>query len=96
MSDSAYIVLICPVCMKQVEDLDEGCGCWHKEYGGDVEAVSVAASVDPLALHAACIERSQELEEQKAAQAKRDKEREAWQALPKEERERIEAERWER
>lgn len=94
MSD--YEVMICPVCMKQVEygGYEEPTGHYHDEYAGIVQPVTVPASVDPHKLHAACIKVSGTLREQKDEESKRRKEREDWDALPQAEKDRILAERW--
>jgi len=90
-----YEILICPVCLTQIErDWETGADCYHRELGGNVEAVTVPASVLAKDLSDAVAAAQPKLKEEKEKEAKRRKEREAWEALPAEERERIKAEEW--
>lgn len=91
MPTQSYELLICPVCLKQVEwDAEYGSTCYHDEYG-EVEAVRVEAEPKGLtpARHLALFR----LQEQKREVSFREAERRWFANLPQEERERIDAER---
>jgi hypothetical protein len=50
MAPATYKLLICPVCLEQVEwDREEGSACFHAEYG-HVEAIEVSADPDQAQL----------------------------------------------
>lgn len=90
-----YEIKVCPVCLEQIEtDWETGADCYHREYGGNVEAVTVPASVLAKKLSEAIEAVQPKLEEQQQEEAERVKKREEWEALPEEERERLRAERW--
>lgn len=90
-----YEIKVCPVCLTQIEtDWETGADCYHQEYGGNVEAVTVPASVLAKKLSDAVKAAQPKLEEQRQEEAERRQRRAEWKALPKAERERIRAERW--
>lgn len=92
MSD--YQLLICPVCLSQVEDhSEEGAWCYHNGYG-HVEPMEVPVSVPAKDLSEAQNAAQPALEDSWEREAKRRKEREEWEALPSKEKERFKAERW--
>jgi len=88
---SHYSVLICPVCLEQVADDPEyGSSCYHDEYG-EVDAIRVMA--EPQGLVPARGLALFKLQENKRELAFREAERRWFANLPREERDRREAER---
>lgn len=53
MTRLTYTLLLCPVCLEQVEhDPEYGAGCYHEEYGGNVDAIEVEVlSLDRMDLY---------------------------------------------
>ena len=86
-----YEILVCPICGDQIhEDYEYGARCHHAEYG-EVEAVAV--KVEPKNLENVMALGRLRLQTQREDVAWREAERRVFLALPKEERERIKAER---
>lgn len=90
-----YEIMVCPVCLGQVEpEYEQPTGHYHEDYVGIVKPVTISASVLAKKLSEAIEVAQPKLEEQRQEEAERRKKRAEWEALPKEERERIKAERW--
>lgn len=90
-----YEIMVCPVCMEQVEPEYEGpTGHYHEDYAGTVGPVTIPASVLAKKLSDAVKAAQPKLEEQRQEEVGRVKKREEWEALPEAERERIRAKRW--
>lgn len=91
-----YKLLICPVCLEQVEPggFEDITACWHSEYGGEVEPMTVPAHVMASDLSVAKEAADPVLEQLLAKETPRREKREAWEALPQAEKDRIKAEEW--
>lgn len=90
-----YEIMVCPVCLEQVEPEHEGpTSHYHEDYVGTVEPVTVPASVLAEKFLDAVEAAWAKLEEQWQEEAERREKRAEWKALPEAERERIRAERW--
>lgn len=91
-----YELLICPVCLEQVEPggYEDVTGCYHQNYGGYVEPMTIPAHVMASDLSAAREGADPVLEKLLARETARREKQEAWEALPQAEKDRIKAEEW--
>lgn len=90
-----YELWICPVCRQQCgDDPEYGRGCYHGEYGGEVESIKLTVE-PPRNLNAAVLsdETQAYLKELHRKHLTRTAMWEWWQSLPQEERDRREEER---
>jgi hypothetical protein len=90
MSD--FTIWICPICREQVSDDPEyGAGCYHSEYGGDVDAVQVRVQPFTASIESEIADAQQRLKDQKRRYETREAFWDWWRSQPKEWRDEQEA-----